>query len=470
MFMDNYYLSNLLLLADWADTRERYPRQTDEQNRRATFSEKFPTVSTTEQAEQQPPSTGDAQIPEQRVLADFDITLASSIPAPPMVDQPVVDEPKDPFAALAAYQPRTFDDDTQQPLESNLGLLGESNTSEAVLAEPDGNDVHEPPEQSQVESGAKGTSIPESAISDTVAGKRRASEPESSIKKSIDPHFHESSCRFDQLTLIKRKPDGTETEFLPLPRSIAVRSHHAATLVKSTASQKNTEQSPDQSLHDRVKKETEQWIVRLERGVKRRYVCGYPSCGVTFPKISNLKNHIFRHTGISIYQCTYPECANKPYFRNNAELQGHMRTYHHTKKRPPLCTICNMRHRRLTGGQSQDQSLRERVNKETEQWIVRLERDPKRRYACGYPNCNLAYVTMGHLKRHIFKHIGISVYKCNYPECSDKPYFRCNTELHRHLQSHHECAMFYYCKLCNRRYRRSDNYKRHMHNIHKIAI
>ena len=469
MFMDNYYLSNLLLLADSADTRERHPRLTDEQNRWATFSRRSPIVSTTEQAEQQLPSTGDGQIPEQRVLADFDISIASSIPAPLMVDQPVVDEPEDPFAALAAYQPRTFDDDTQQPLESNLGLLGNSNTSEAVLAEPDGNDVHEPPEQSQGESDAKGISTPESAISDTISGKRRAYEPESSIKKSIDPHFQESSRRFDQPTIKRRKLDGTEAESLLLPRGIATRSQYVATLVKTTASQKNTEQSPEQSLRDRIKKETEQWIVRLERSVKRRYVCGYPSCGLTFPKIGNIKNHIFRHTGISTYQCTYPECAVKPYFRNNAELQRHMRTYH-TKKRPHLCTTGNRRHGRSTGGQSQDQSLRDRVKKETEQWIVRLERDPERRYVCGYPNCNLTYVTMGHLKRHIFKHIGISVYKCNYPECSDKPYFRSNTELHRHVQSHHECVMFYYCKLCNRRYRRSDNYKRHMRNIHKIAI
>ena len=469
MFMDNYYLSNLLLLADWADTRERHPRLTDEQNRRATFSQRSPTVSTTEQAEQQLPSTGDGQIPEQRVLADFDISLASSIPAPLMVDEPVVDEPEDPFAALAAYQPRTFDDDTQQPLESNLGLLGESNTSETILTEPDGNDVHEPPEQSQGESGAKGISISESAISDTVSGKQRASEPESSIKKSIDPHLQESSRRFDQLTLIRRKPDGTETEFLPLPRAIAVRSHYTAKLVKSTASQKNTKQSPEQSLRDRVKKETEQWIVRLERGVERRYVCGYPNCGLTFPKIGNLKNHIFKHTGISIYQCTYPQCADKPYFRNSTELQRHMRIYH-TKKRPHLCTTCKRRHGRLISGKSQDQSLRDRVKKETEQWIVRLERDPERQYVCGYPNCNLTYVTIGHLKRHIFKHIGISVYKCIYPECSDKPYFRSNTELHRHVQSHHESVMFYFCKLCNKRYGRLDNYKRHMRNIHKMAV
>ena len=344
MFMDNYDLSNLLLLADCADTRERYPRQTDEQNRRATFSKRSTTVSTTDRAEQQQlPSTGDEQITEQRGLAYFDISLAPSIPARLIVDEPVVDEPEDPFAALAAYQPRTFNDDTQQPLAINLGLLVDSNTSgEVVLAELDGDDVHEPPEQSQGESDAKGISIPESAISDTVSGKRRAYEPESSTKKSIDPHFQESSRRFDRLTIKRQKLDGTETKFLLLPRGIVTTSQYAATLLKSTASQKNTEQSPDQSLHDRVKKETEQWIVRLEQDAERRYVCGYPNCGLTFKLISNLKTHIFIHTGISTYQCTYPECSDRPYFCNNTGLQEHIRLYHN-KEKPYHCKLCDKR-------------------------------------------------------------------------------------------------------------------------------
>ena len=344
MFMDNYDLSNLLLLADWADTRERHPKLTDEQNRRATFSKRSPTVSTTEQAEQQLPSIGDEQIPRQRVLTDFDISLASNIPAPLIVDEPVVDEPEDSFAALAAYQPRTFDDDTQQPLESNLGLLGNSNTSEAVLAEPDGNDVHEPPEQSQGESDAKGISIPESAISDTVSGRRsgrrRASEPESSIKKSIDPHFQKPSRRFDRPTIKRRKLDGTKAEFLLFPRAIATRSRCAVTLVKSTASQKNTGRSPDQSLRDRIKKESKPWIVKLERGVERRYVCSYPNCGLTYTRLGDLKKHIFNHIHISTYKCTYPECGDNRYFRDNTNLQRHVQSYH-KKEKPHLCTLCN---------------------------------------------------------------------------------------------------------------------------------
>ena len=345
--MDNYDLSNLLLLADSAHTRERHPRLTDEQNKRATFSKRSTTVTTTEQAEpQQLPSTGDEQIPGQRVLADFDISLTSNIPAPLIVDEPVVDEPEDPFAALAAYQPRTFDNDTQQPLESNLGLLGESNTSEVVLAEPDGNDVHGPLEQSQGESDTRGISIPESAISDTVSGRRRASEPESSSKKSIDPHFQESSRRFDQLTIKKRKLEGAETEFLLLPRAIATRSQSAAIPEKSATSQKNTRsQNCDKSLWERVKRETEKWIVKCE-GVEKKYMCSHPNCGFASIRVGDLKKHIFAHTHISIFKCAHPKCADNPYFRDTAQLRRHQQSYH-TLEKPYRCSLCDTHFGRL---------------------------------------------------------------------------------------------------------------------------
>ena len=116
--MDNYDLSNLLLLADCADTRERHPRLTDEQNRRETFAGRSATVGMSEQDERkQLPSTDDEQKPEQKVLVNFDISLASTTSATIAI---TVDELEDPFAALAAYAARaayhyqllTFNDDT----------------------------------------------------------------------------------------------------------------------------------------------------------------------------------------------------------------------------------------------------------------------------------------------------------------------------------------------------------------------
>ena len=355
MSVDNYDLSNLLLLADCADNRERYPRLTDEQNRRTTFSRRSVIVSTTEQAEQQQlPSTGNEQIPGQRGLADFDILLASSIPAPLVVDGPVVDEPEDPFTALAAYHPRTFDDDTQQPLESNLVLLGNSNTSEAALAEPDGNDVHEPPEQSQGETDAKGISILESANPDKRTGQRRASEsghaltrgiPKSFIEYSINMHIHESLRRSDKLTRRRQGLDSTETEIVPLPQEVVTRSHSVAVPEKSVDSPKNAGQDTGESLWEQVEKETEKWI-GVRKGIGRRYVCNYPICGFSSTRLGDLKKHIFIHTRISIFKCAYPECANKQYFRDTSHLRRHLRT-NHTHEQPFHCTLCDKRFGRM---------------------------------------------------------------------------------------------------------------------------
>ena len=152
--MNNYDLTNShQSVGQSADAGERRPMLTNEQNRRATFSRRSTTVSTPEQAEQQLPSTGDEQIPEQSVLADFDISFSLDI-----IDPLTVDEPEDPFGALATYRPVTFDDNSKNQALCELGLgsgLLEGFTVEDltdVKAEPEGNDFLEQPEQSQDES------------------------------------------------------------------------------------------------------------------------------------------------------------------------------------------------------------------------------------------------------------------------------------------------------------------------------
>ena len=278
--MDNYDLSNLPLLGYSEDVGEPHPWLADEENRRATFSRRSVTVSTSERTELQGyPSTGDEQIPKQRVLADFDISLASDI-----LD-PVVDKPEDPFALLAAYRPLTYNDDSQHPSDSQLVLglsLFEGFTAEDlrdVQAEPEGNDTLKEPEQSQGESDTAGIIIFESAIPDTVSdersgkrsGKRRAPEPrnmlirgipKSSIEHSIELHFRKSLGRSKRLTKKRQKLDSTDTEFLPLPQGAATESRAATMPEKSASYRTNTKrQDSDESLRKRVNEETNKWIV-----------------------------------------------------------------------------------------------------------------------------------------------------------------------------------------------------------------
>ena len=121
--------------------------------------------------------------------------------------------------------------------------------------------------------------------------------------------------------------------------------------------------------------------------------------------------------------------------------------------------------------QDPDKSLRKRVNEETNKWIVKREGlGLEKRFMCSYPDCSLLFSTRGNLREHIFGHIHISLYKCPYPECADNPYFRSSSALTRHVQSYHKKEQPYHCTLCDRRFMRSDNCKRHMRLVHNLAV
>ena len=379
--MDNYDLSNKPLLVHCADSGENSSFLTAEENRRATFARRSATITTSEKTElQRVPLISDEQIPEQRALADFDISSSPNILDPLTVDEPVVIEPEDAFGALAAYQSFTFNDNSQHPSLSELGLgpglgLFEGFTAEdltdVVPADLEGNGVIEPlaqrgpleqlwslgqlwqleqPEQPQGESDARGIIIPERANPDTdlnkSSGKRRASKSRTLVLGDRpESVIHKPLRRSNRLIIKRQKLDSTETKFLPLPQGTATISQSAVMPEKSTDSQNNTEQNPDKSLKEQIKKETKKWILRLERGAQRRYVCSYPNCNSTYTSMTHLKGHIFKHIGFSMYKCTYSECSDKPYFRDNTDLLRHLRV-HHTNK-PYTCSLCNRRYRYL---------------------------------------------------------------------------------------------------------------------------
>ena len=379
--MDNYDISNSPPSVHSANARERYRRLTDEQNRQAAFSSRSTTVITTEQAKRQKlPSTGDEQIPKQRVLGDFEISLA-----PIILDLVVAGGYEDPFTALAAYQPLTSDENSHNQAVSELGLgsgllegftaedltdLAAEDITDAVMAATEENDNFEPlvqpeqreqPEQSQGESKEKGIVVPEIANPDTLSGKRshkryafkrrsvviRDRPTISSSKKSTDAHFQDSLRLSERLTLKRHKPDSTDTESSLILPEMAVVSQSAAVLMseKSEAFRNCIEQSPDESLRKRVKEETERWVV-VREGLREPFMCGFPDCGNAYNLLCRLKTHIFSHIRISVYKCTHPECTGNRYFRDAKELKRHVLS-RHTSEKPYLCTICNKRYRRL---------------------------------------------------------------------------------------------------------------------------
>ena len=444
--MDNYNLSNSLLSGHIVDSGKHHSWLTDEENRRATFSGRSATVSTSEQVQrQQLPSTGDEQIPEQRVLANFDISSASTTSAAATT----VDEPEDPFAALAAYAARaayhyqilTFNGDTGQPLNSNLGLFGNINTSsETVLAELEGNDVVERPEQSQGKSDGQGIIIPEITIPDTVSDKRsgkwHAPEPRYVVIGDLpESVINESSRLPDRLTGKRQKLDSTKSEIAPLPEGLVTRSQSVTKPERSAISEQDTDQNPNETLKECVKKETQKWILISEDGLGgKQYLCSYPYCDHAATTLGHLKSHIFSH------------CVTKP--ERSAISEQDMDT-----------------------DQNPNETLKERVERETQRWMV-ISEDGQggKQFRCSFPYCGHAAIAPSNLKTHIFSHIRISEYKCTYPECGDNLYFRNNCNLQRHVQSCHTYEKRYNCKICKNRFGRLDNYKRHVRNVHKMSL
>ena len=367
--MNNYDLTNSHQSGgQTADAGQRHPRLMDEQHRRVTFSRRSTAVSTPEPAEQQLPSTGDEQIPEQSILADFDISFSLDI-----IDPLTVDEREDPFGALATYRPVTFEDNSKNQALCELGLgsgllegftvedltdLAAEDITDVVMAELENDGLEslvqpeqrKQSEQSQCES-EKGIVVLESAYPDTVSGKcsdkRRAPEPENVVTEDIPESASKESQRRSMRLIKKRqKLDTTETKFLPLPQGTATSRQSAAVLMpeKSAASRNYIGQSPDQSLQERVKEETDKLTI-VRENVRGRFMCGYPGCGRTYKIACRLKAHIFSHIRISVFKCNYPVCAKACYFRDATALQRHVLS-RHSSERPYLCRICNKRFKR----------------------------------------------------------------------------------------------------------------------------
>ena len=358
--MDNYDLSNLPLLGHCADSGEHHTQSTEEQSRWATFSRRSPTFCTLDQAEpQQFLLTYEEQFSEQRVLADFDISLLSGTR-----DSGKFDEPEDPFATLAAFQPLTFDGNSQHPSNRELGLdlgfLGgftAEDLTDVALAEPKGNDVLEragQPEKSQGESDTHGIIIPESTapgtVSDKRSGKRCALEPrnllirgipKSSIEHSIELHFRKSLHKSERLIKKRQKLDSTEPKIVPLTQGVVARSQSVTKSERSASSEQATHQNPNESLKERIKRETEKWVlISMDEQGRKQYLCGYPDCSHATKMIGHLKTHIFTHIRISKHKCNYPECAKSCYFCDASALKRHVQS-RHLHEKPYHCALCD---------------------------------------------------------------------------------------------------------------------------------
>ena len=103
----------------------------------------------------------------------------------------------------------------------------------------------------------------------------------------------------------------------------------------------------------------------------------------------------------------------------------------------------------------------------TDKWII-VDKSQKRPYICGFPECDKNYKCRSHLIGHFITHTGVSKFKCIYPECTGKEYFRDRAMLNRHIVTKHRLVKTFQCHRCNKRFTRRESLKHHEKYVYCI--
>ena len=510
--MDNYDLSNSPPSAHSADAGERYHRLTDEQNRQATFARRSTTVTTTEQTElQRDPLTDDEQKPEQRALADFDISLASVISA-----AITVDKPEDSFASLAAYRPLTFDENPKnhtlnEPASINRKLLRLGNLMDNYVLSnlpPSGHcaDTGEHHPWLTDEENRRATFSGQTAAFSTVD---QAQPQQRSLTYEEQLSVQRVLADFD-ISLLPSACDRAKFD-APGDPFASLAAYRPLTLGENSKNQAfcelglgpgflkgfTAEDYMDVLLAELEESDGLEPSVRPEQRKQPEQSQGESEKGIVVPESANpdtvpdkrsRKRRTFKPRNVVIRERPTKSSSKKS---TDSHFQGVLRRSKRlTKKRqkpdstkievlPLLQGMAAIRQSALLVpeksatsqdhiGRSLDQSLRKRVEKETEKLTIVRESEQER-FMCGYPGCGRTYKLACRLSAHIFSHIRISVYKCNYLLCAKAPYFRDTSTLRKHMRIFHANDRPYLCELCNQCCERFDIYKEHMRNVHGTA-
>ena len=95
-----------------------------------------------------------------------------------------------------------------------------------------------------------------------------------------------------------------------------------------------------------------------------------------------------------------------------------------------------------------------------------LTGDQKKPFKCAYKGCGRRYTRKSDLRLHFVKHTDDSLYRCHMGECTREVVFCRRDQLTRHILVHHTFEKPFECKICKRRFRRSDHLKSHRKRMH----
>ena len=296
--------------------------------------------------------------------------------------------PEDPFAALAVFQPTSFE---EQPPRRYSGFHIADDFSEAFLEELETAPITGQPAGRTTRAPVTDSSVPHIQVADISPSPE---QPDASMGKTTEQTSHlpysflgdlledflvpqETQQVSSQDNLPANPPAGYQGHAsVPLPSVLPQRPEQSIIIGLFYPAQQLVQQNPPKALRAIRAKPDSSPVVSSpivltprvninKRGKKRpgdeyilcngssirRYKCGYPGCvsDKTFLSIGHLRAHIFEHTHVSGHRCTYPECGPDAYFPTSIELTRHISRVHLQKKQELICEVC---HRRLGGSKA----------------------------------------------------------------------------------------------------------------------
>ena len=113
------------------------------------------------------------------------------------------------------------------------------------------------------------------------------------------------------------------------------------------------------------------------------------------------------------------------------------------------------------------QNLADQDADSTDKWII-YSGDETKPFKCGYEGCGKTYTKKHSLRRHFPKHAGDFQFRCCTGGCTGKIKYCDEKTLIRHIYNKHVVKKPYECSICNKRFARPDNLKRHKEKVHSV--
>ena len=178
---------------------------------------------------------------------------------------------------------------------------------------------------------------------------------------------------------------------------------------------------------------------------RKKYICHYPGCDMTFPVPIKLQQHIRTHTGEKPFECN--TCGKK--FPRKDNLHDHINRCHKVLDEPIVCGIDDCVNQ-----------FRTELSLKTHQKMFHLLSD---KFVCDYPKCDYKTRLKQSLTKHKIRiHTNERPFKCQFNGCGKAFKIERDCHLENHSTTLHTCPH----EDCDRTFRLKRTMRDHVNLDH----